>query len=272
MLEVSVSATMRMSNGSLVEDGKMVDPRPPHDFIPLFQDLEYTRSFLIGKTALSRINAMQNVSGGFGMFDREVVIKAGGYDGDSFAEDMDIVARMVRYMCDTGEDYRIVQIPETCCWTEGPSTLKVLSRQRTRWGRGLFQFYGVHRDMVGNRNYRRYGALTLTYVFFFELLAPVVELIGYLSVFWFFLRGAVNYHTIWIAFLGLYIFAQLLTMVIISYDNWVGTSFKKKTDYLWFVMASLLEPFLYHPLNTFFSLRGYWKHILGTQMVWGNMT
>ena len=61
-------------------------------------------------------------------------------------------------------------------------------------------------------------------------------------------------------------------MVIISYDNWVGTSFKKKTDYLWFVMASLLEPFLYHPLNTFFSLRGYWKHILGTQMVWGNMT
>ena len=269
---IAVSATMRMSNGSIVEEGKMVDARPPHDLIPLFQDLEYTRSFLIGKTALARINALQNVSGGFGMFDREIVIKAGGYDGDSFSEDMDMVARMVRYMCDAGEDYRIVQIPETCCWTEGPPNLKVLNRQRTRWGRGLFQFYGVHHDMVGNRNYRRYGALTLTYVLIFELLAPVVELIGYISVIWFFLRGAVNYHTIWIAFLGLYVFAQLLTMVIISYDVWVGTSFKKKRDYLWFVMASLLEPIFYHPLNTFFSLKGYWKHIWGTQMVWGNMT
>ena len=29
---------------------------------------------------------------------------------------------------------------------------------------------------------------------------------------------------------------------------------------------------MYHPLNVFFSLKGYWKHIWGTQMVWGNMT
>lgn len=269
---IAVSATMRMSNGSIVEDGKMVETHPPHSLIPLFQDLEYTRSFLIGKSALGRINALQNVSGGFGMFDREIVIKAGGYDGDSFAEDMDMVARMIRYMCDTGEDYRIVQIPETCCWTEGPPNFKVLNRQRTRWGRGLLQFFTVHHDMVWNRDYRRYGMLTLPYIMIFELIAPVIEFSGYLMVIYLFIKGAINYSTIWIAFLGLYIFAQLLTMVIISYDNWVGTSFKRKWDYLWFVLASLLEPVIYHPINVFFSLRGYWKHIWGTQMVWGNMT
>ena len=269
---IAVSATMRMSNGSMVEEGKMVEAHPPHSLIPLFQDLEYTRSFLIGKTALARINALQNVSGGFGMFDREIVIKAGGYDGDSFAEDMDMVARMIRYMCDAGEDYRVVQIPETCCWTEGPSNFKVLNRQRTRWGRGLLQCFTVHHDMVWNRNYRRYGMLTLPYIMLFELIAPVIEFSGYLMVIYLFMRGAVNYSTIWIAFLGLYIFAQLLTMVIISYDVWVGTSFKRKADYLWFVLASLLEPVIYHPFNVFFSLRGYWKHIWGTQMVWGNMT
>ena len=269
---IAVSATMRMSNGSIVEDGKMVETHPPHSLIPLFQDLEYTRSFMIGKSALAQINALQNVSGGFGMFDREIVIKAGGYDGDSFAEDMDMVARMIRYMCDTGEDYRIVQIPETCCWTEGPPNFKVLNRQRTRWGRGLLQFFTVHHDMVWNRNYRRYGMLTLPYIMLFELIAPVIEFSGYLMVIYLFMRGAINYSTIWIAFLGLYIFAQLLTMVIISYDNWVGTSFKRKWDYMWFVMASLLEPIIYHPINVFFSLRGYWKHIWGTQMVWGNMT
>ena len=269
---IAVSATMRMSNGCIVEDGKMVETHPPHDMIPLFQDLEYTRSFLIGKTALSRINAMQNVSGGFGMFDREVVIKAGGYDGDSFAEDMDMVARMIRYMCDSGEDYRVVQIPETCCWTEGPPNFKVLNRQRTRWGRGLFQFFTVHRDMLWNRNYRQYGMLTLPYILVFELTAPIIEFMGYFVVLSLLVQWAINWNTIWIAFLGLYIFAQLLTSVIISYYVWVGTSFKKRTDYFWFVLASFLEPFFYHPINVFFSLRGYVKQILGTQMVWGNMT
>lgn len=269
---IAVSATMRMSNGCLVENGQMAELHPPHNLIALFQDLEYTRSFLIGKTALSSINAMQNVSGGFGMFDTEIVIKAGGYDGDSFAEDMDMVARMIRYMCDAGEDYMVVQIPETCCWTEGPSTLRVLNRQRTRWGRGLLQFFTVHHDMLWNRNYRQYGMLTLPYILIFELLAPVIEFMGYFMVLWLLLHGAVNYSTIWVAFVGLYAFAQLLTTVIVSYDLYVGTSFRRKRDYAWFALASLLEPFIYHPVNVWFSLRGYWKHIWGTQMVWGNMT
>ena len=40
---------------------------------------------------------MPNVSGGFGLFDRSVAIAAGGYDGTSFAEDMDLITRMVGY-------------------------------------------------------------------------------------------------------------------------------------------------------------------------------
>ena len=85
-------------------------------------------------------------------------------------------------------------------------------------------------------------------------------------------QWAINWNTIWIAFVGLYCFAQLLTVTIISYDVWVGTSFKRRRDYLWFILASLLEPLFYHPINVYFSLRGYVKQILGTQMVWGNMT
>lgn len=63
---------------------------------------------------------MPNVSGGYGLFDREIVIAAGGYSPDSFAEDMDMLIRMVGYCCDFSIPYRVVQIPQTCCWTEGP--------------------------------------------------------------------------------------------------------------------------------------------------------
>ena len=269
---IAVSAAMRMSNGCIVKDGQMKKTRAPRTLIPLFQDLEYARSFLVGKSALASINALQNVSGGFGMFETEVVIKAGGYDGDSFAEDMDMIARMIRYMCDSGEDYRIIQIPETCCWTEGPPTLKVLSRQRTRWGRGLLQFFVVHHDMLWNRTYRKYGNLTLPYIMIFELLAPVIEFTGYLMVLYLFLISAVNYHTIWVAFLGLYAFAQMLTTCVVSFDVYAGTPFPKRSNYILFFVASLLEPIIYHPLNVFFSLRGYVRHLTGRRMVWGNMT
>ena len=250
---IAVSATMRMSNGCKVVNGQMREVRPPHNLIPLFQDLEYARSFYIGKTALSTFNALQNVSGGFGLFDTDVAIKAGGYDGDSFAEDMDMIARMIRYMCDSGESYRIVQIPEICCWTEGPSNLKILSRQRTRWGRGLLQMFQVHRDMVFNPAYRQYGLFTLPYIMVFELFAPLIEFTGYLMILWLFLIQAINYHTIWIVFLSLYSFAQFLSLTIITIDNYVAHGFKKQRDYLWLFLASLLEPFLYHPLNVFFS-------------------
>ena len=134
---IAVSGTMSMSNGCRIENGEIVDFRPPSKPLPLFQDLEYKRSFLVGKMGWSYINALPNVSGGYGLFDTHVAIAAGGYGSDSFAEDMDMLWRMIGYCCDFNRSYRVVQVPHTCCWTEGPSTLKVLFRQRVRWGRGL---------------------------------------------------------------------------------------------------------------------------------------
>jgi len=269
---IAVSAAMRMNNGCVIEDGQMVEVRPPKRLIPLFQDLEYSRSYLIGKSGLSAMNAVQNVSGGFGLFDTDVAIKAGGYDGESFAEDMDLVARMIRHMCDSGTPYKIVQIPETCCWTEGPNNLVVLRRQRIRWGRGLLQMFSSHRDMVFNRKYSMYGKFTLPYILIFELLAPVIEFSGYCMIIYLFVTDAVNWNTIWIVFTTIFLFAQLMTILLISIENRVGGNFKKKSSYGWFLLASILEPFIYHPFLVFFNLRGYLNHIFRSRATWGNMT
>ena len=116
---IAVSGAMAMSNGCKMKDGQIEEAYPPHALIPLFQTLEYMRSFLIGKMGWSAINSMPNVSGGYGMFDRKIVIAAGGYSPDSFAEDMDMLVRMVGYCCDFSLPYQVIHIPQTCCWTEG---------------------------------------------------------------------------------------------------------------------------------------------------------
>lgn len=269
---IAVSGAMALSNGCKVEKGQIIEAYPPHKLIPLFQTLEYMRSFLIGKMGWSTINAMPNVSGGYGLFKTDIVISAGGYSPDSFAEDMDMLIRMVAYCCEAKIPYKVIQIPYTCCWTEGPGNLKVLSRQRVRWGRGLIQTFYNHRRIVGNRNYSRLGKITLPYLFIFEFLAPVIEFFGFFTFIFLAVIGAINWGNALIMFLAIYTFCILLSMVVISFDYTIGGSYKTVKSYLWILLAAMAEPFIYHPMVVYFSIRGYWNYLLGKKAVWGEMT
>ena len=268
---IAVSGTMLMANGCIVNEGQIVDVRSPHTPIPLFQNLEYMRSYLIGKMGWSAVNGMPNVSGGFGLFDRSVAIAAGGYDGTSFAEDMDLITRMVGYMCDFSRPYKIVQIPDTCCWTEGPPNLSMLYRQRTRWARGLFQTLNIHRKMIFKRTYKQMGMLTLPYMLIFEFLAPIIELVGIIVFIYLACTGAVNWHTAWMIYLTVYIFCQFLSIVVITYDYYIGMLYKRGYEYLWIIAAAMLEPIIYHPLITFFSLKGYFSYLTQKNFKWKKM-
>lgn len=269
---IAVSGTMSMSNGFVIKDGEIVDYKPSNRPIPLFQDLEYKRSFLIGKMGWSRINAMPNVSGGYGLFDTQVVRSAGGYSYDSFAEDMDMITRMIAYCCDFDRNYRVVQIPHTCCWTEGPSNLKILNRQRTRWGRGLFQLMHKHHRILFNKKYKRMGLITYPYIFLFEFLAPLIEFCGYIFLLYLMFIGGVNWVSFWTMLAAVYLFSVMLSQFIILYDFLLGGSYTKTSSYWKLLIAGILEPICYHPFVVFFSLKGYVNYLLGTKAVWGTMT
>lgn len=269
---IAVSGTMSMSNGSSAEDGVLVNIAAPKRPIPLFQDLEYKRSFLVGKMGWSKINSMNNVSGGYGLFKTDVVINAGGYASDSFAEDMDMLTRMIGYCCESGQPYRVVQIPHTCCWTEGPSTLKVLKRQRVRWGRGLIQHVVKHSHMILNPRYRNLGMISFPYVVLFEFLAPVIEAVGFLVLLYLAFTGGVNWNTFWVMFAAIYLFSFMLSGFVIFYDYICGGSYTSRGSYFRLLLAAMLEPVCYHPFIVYFSIRGYINYILGTRAVWGEMT
>ena len=87
------------------------------------------------------------VSGAFGLFDREVAVKVGGYDKTTVGEDLELVVRMRKYMYEVGEKHRVAFIPDPLCWTEVPESYKILSRQRNRWTRGAIDTIKKHRNM-----------------------------------------------------------------------------------------------------------------------------
>lgn len=268
---IAVSGTMSMSNGFSIENGEIVEFKTSNNPIAVFQDLEYKRSFLVGKMGWSNINAMPNVSGGYGLFDTQVVIAAGGYGYDSFAEDMDMLYRMIAYCCDFDRPYRVVQIPHTCCWTEGPGNIRQLYRQRTRWGRGLIQLMHKHCRMLLNPHYRRLGLITLPYTFLFEFMAPIIEAVGFCLFIYLAFTGGVNWDTFWIVFFAVYLFSLMISQFIIFYDYLLGGSYTKSRSYWKLLIAGILEPFVYHPMVTFSSLVGYFKYITNQKATWVSM-
>ena len=65
---------------------------------------------------------------------------------------------------------------------------------------------------------------------------------------------------------------MMLNLVVLFYTYKSRSTYTNLRYYGRLMVAGMAEPFLYHPLLTFFSIRGYIDYLWGTKAVWGNMT
>src|SRR5574338_385405 len=191
---IATGGVVRIANSCIVKDGKIAEVRLPKQFLPRMQTLEYIRAFLLGRMAWSRMNGLLLISGAFGAFDKEIVIKCGGYDHRTVGEDMELVVRMRRYMEENKLPYTVAYIPDPLCWTEAPATFRILGRQRNRWTRGTIETLKFHRKMFFNPRYRILGMLSYPYWFFFEFLAPLIEFTGFIAFLLLLMLGRVDWN------------------------------------------------------------------------------
>ena len=268
---IATGATLRIANSCDIDEGVILRMRPPKQLLPRFQEMEYIRAFVLGKMGWSLINCVPNVSGGLGLFDKEVAIKAGGYDAQSFGEDMELMMRMSRYAYDNKIDYAIRYIPETLCWTEAPSSVKIFMRQRTRWARGLAQLMYAHKGMLFNPSYGKVGWILMPYNFFFELLAPIVELTGIIYYIVQLCRGAINAEYAILLLVFVYMYSIMITTISILWDQLAFRHYKSFKEVLLLCSTPFLEFLLYHPMIVVFSIRGYYYFLTGKKHSWGNM-
>ncbi len=268
---IATGATLRMVNSCEVDEGLMIRVRPPQRLLPRFQEMEYIRAFVLGKMGWDLINAVPNVSGGLGMFDKEIAVKAGGYDSKSFGEDMDLITRMCCFMKDNKRKYSVKYVPVTLCWTEGPTTLKVFGRQRSRWGRGIAQIMSIHRKVIFNPRYGRLGLIVFPYNFLFELLAPMIEFTGILFYIYLILTRQINWPFAIILVIFVYTYSVMITTLALLWDQITFKYYKTWGETIGLCLMAFIEPFIYHPLIVFFAIKGYFNFITGRQHTWGNM-
>ncbi|MCW3804173.1 glycosyltransferase family 2 protein [Plebeiibacterium marinum] len=270
---IASGGVIRVANSCKIEEGRITKVNFPKNLWAQFQILEYFRAFILSRMAWSKINGLLIISGAFGLFDRKIVLNCGGYDRDTVGEDLELVMRMRNYMHTKEKTpYKVAFVPDPLCWTEVPTSLKTLGRQRNRWTRGLIDSLFKHKKMLLNPKFGRIGLIAYPYWVLFEWLGPIIEFIGIVYFFTMLYFGMINI-TFFILFtIFIFSFSLLYSSFAIFYEKYIFGRYRGNQFILKIILISILEMVLYHPLNLAFSLSGNFDFFFRkNKKGWGKM-
>jgi cellulose synthase/poly-beta-1,6-N-acetylglucosamine synthase-like glycosyltransferase len=267
---VATGGTIRVVNGSEVKHGRVFKTAVPGNLLAGVQVVEYLRAFLFGRLGWNRLGGNIIISGAFGLFQREAVVNAGGYLHDTVGEDMELVLRLKRLSYEQGGPGKIAFVPDPVAWTEVPESAKVLGRQRDRWHRGLADVLWRHRRMLFNPRYGVTGIFVYPYYAFVELLAPVIEAVGLVSLALGLVFGVVDWKFAALFYLTAYGLGTALTAFTLILEDISFHRYDTFRDRVLLFWWALVENLGYRQLTVYWRLRGLWKFLRGRKD-WGAM-
>jgi cellulose synthase/poly-beta-1,6-N-acetylglucosamine synthase-like glycosyltransferase/peptidoglycan/xylan/chitin deacetylase (PgdA/CDA1 family) len=226
-----------------------------------WQHIEYVTGFNLDRRMYEVLQCTPTVPGAIGAFRRAALEEVGGVAGDTLAEDTDLTLAIGR----TGR--RIVYAQDARAWTEAPSSLGDLWRQRYRWSYGTMQAVWKHKGALLSRNprERRIGRLALPYMILFQILLPIAAPLVDLFAFYGLVFG--NAPLVLAFWLGFNALQLLLAAYAFRLDN-------EPLGPLW---ALPLQQFVYRQLmyvviiestvSALVGARAHWRHLTRTGQV-----
>jgi cellulose synthase/poly-beta-1,6-N-acetylglucosamine synthase-like glycosyltransferase len=267
----AVGGTIRVANSCTVEFGRVTDARVDARWLPGCQVVEYLRAFLFGRLGWNRLGGNLIISGAFGLFRKEYLLAINGYRTGNVTEDMDLVVRLHRHLRERGIKATLPFIPDPVAWTEVPTSVKVLSRQRERWHRGLIGTLWEHKVMLFNPRYGTIGMIAMPFYLFGELLAPIIELAGWIGLIVGLALGAVNPDFALLFFVVAIGYGALLSIWAIVLEEMSFKRYRRRRDFWRLLMFAALEGLGFRQMTVLFRLQAFWKWSRGVES-WGRMT
>ena len=145
-----------------------------------WQHIEYVMAYNLDRRMYEMLGCMPTVPGAIGAFRRTALLDVGGVSGATLAEDTDVTMAIGR------GQWRVVYAEHARAWTEAPSTLRGLWRQRCRWSYGTLQSLWKHRAAFWRPGEGSIGRRALPYMLLFQVLlplaAPLIDLFAIYSI------------------------------------------------------------------------------------------
>jgi cellulose synthase/poly-beta-1,6-N-acetylglucosamine synthase-like glycosyltransferase/peptidoglycan/xylan/chitin deacetylase (PgdA/CDA1 family) len=139
----------------------------------IWQHIDYVTGFNLDRRLYDVLRCMPTVPGAVGAFRRQAIEAAGGFSTATLAEDTDLTIAIGR------AGWRVAYVEDARGWTEAPSTLAGLWRQRYRWSYGTLQAVWKHRSALWRREPGKVGHRGLPFLMLFQIalptLAPLID-------------------------------------------------------------------------------------------------
>lgn len=269
---IASGGAIGIANDSVIANGTIKEILLPKKMISRIQIVEYIRAFLLGRMAWSEVGGLMLVSGAFGLYPRQRLTEVGGFDKNTIGEDLELCIRLRRHMEDLKLKYKVVYIPETLCWTESPSTFKIYISQRDRWARGLWETLSKHRGLFFNKKYNNMGKYYFPYWVFFELGAPIMEVLGLLYILYYIFAIGMSWSAAIAIGIAVYLAGCLFSTIAILIYSINYSHYTKPKMIFKLLLAAYIEPFYSHPILLYAQLKGFAKKVFNIDTGWGTMT
>lgn len=253
---MACGASIRVANGSLVKDGTVQKEGLSEKYVEVCQDLEYTRSFLMGRVGWELFNSTMIISGAFGIFKKHALLEIDGFDPESIGEDMDLIVRMHKHYLELNQDYKIGFIPDPLCWTEVPNNYKSLATQRNRWQRGLLSSILNGSRVLISPDVSFFSRFSIPYYLITEIISPLLEVLSYALIILGLLIGIIDLRIVMLFFSVSILFSMVLSLMAILFEE---SNFRKKnnvSEAFIILLGALLENFGYRQFMAYQRLKG----------------
>jgi cellulose synthase/poly-beta-1,6-N-acetylglucosamine synthase-like glycosyltransferase/peptidoglycan/xylan/chitin deacetylase (PgdA/CDA1 family) len=220
-----------------------------------WQHLEYVMGFNLERRMFDVLGTIPTVPGAIGAFKRATLADVGGLSGETLAEDTDLTMAI----CRSGWD--VVYEPRALAWTEAPSSLRQLWRQRYRWCYGTMQSMWKHkRSVVEPGPSGRFGRRCLLYLAFYQILLPLIApVVDLAAIYGLIFLNPASVAAFWLGFTGL----QLLAC---------GYALRLDRERLRTLWALPLQIVVYRQLMYLVTIQSVMTALLGTRHRWQAIT
>jgi cellulose synthase/poly-beta-1,6-N-acetylglucosamine synthase-like glycosyltransferase len=258
---VAVGGNLHAVNGCDVAHGRLRAIHAPQHYFEIVQVVEYARAFFMSRLGWSLLNMTPNISGALGLFRIDVLRAVGGY-ANVLAEDMDMTLKVHRHILGNNLPSRIRFAPDAKAWTEVPPKYRYVASQRARWHNSICDVLWRFRSMLFRPRYGRIGCVLLPWFWIYELIAPVVETIGWISIGLAAILGCLNWTIAPIIIGGGYGLTVLLSVLSILQSEGRYPRYTAP-DKLRLIFQAVLEVFPFRFLHIFWRLRGQFNYFRG---------
>lgn len=254
---------VRIANGCTLENGELKHIDLPKSWIERCQIVEYIRTFLFGRPGWNFLHATFIASGAFCLLHRESVVGAGGFSTETVTEDIDIIATLHKHMRAKKWKYQMVFTTDPVCWTEAPSTIKMLAPQRRRWQLGLVQTVMKHNDIIFDPRYGMLGMAGMPFHAYIEAIGCLVEAFGTILIPFSFLVGAMPL-SLFLLIMGLAVgYGTLFSLGSVLLEEATLRRYPSARHLMILVWYAIIENFGYRQMITFFRAQGVIRYFTG---------